>query len=118
MLGAHVRLSIARHGRTGWRWTMLLTAEDDAFAAAVEFRTDDDGRGTWMRMVGDSDDAWEMVTSPEWRAYPADETEARMEIAQVSILAAADLVRAAQQAPERRHEGARELTWMPVAGTC
>jgi len=30
---------------------MLLTSDDDAVATAAEFRSDEDGRGTWMRMV-------------------------------------------------------------------
>ncbi|MCW2238898.1 hypothetical protein [Azospirillum canadense] len=86
-----VRLSIARHGRAGWKWTMLLTSEDDdACTAAAEFRSGEDGRGTWMRMIGDRD--WTMVTPPEERTYPTDEQEAHREIAQVCAQAAAQFV--------------------------
>lgn len=86
-----VRLSIARHGRAGWKWTMLLTSEDDdACTAAAEFRSGEDGRGTWMRMIGDWD--WTMVTAPEDRTYPTDEEEAHREIAQVCAHAAAQFI--------------------------
>ncbi|HEY0835593.1 MAG TPA: hypothetical protein VGE72_16950 [Azospirillum sp.] len=92
---ANIRLSINRHGPSGWRWTMLLTTDDDAdFAVAAEFRTGEDGRGTWMRLIGEPEDAWTLVTPPDQRAYPADAAAARREIEQVCVAAATDLVRA------------------------
>ncbi|WP_431858720.1 hypothetical protein [Azospirillum sp.] len=110
-----IRLSITRHGVSGWRWTMLLTSEDDAVAAAAEFRSGVDGRGTWMRMVGDAE--WAMVTAPEKRTYPADEEEARAEIAEVCVGAAAELVRRGGPSKGRdlRHD---DLAGMVPAGSC
>lgn len=110
-----IRLSITRHGVSGWRWTMLLTSEDDAVAAAAEFRSGEDGRGTWMRMVGDAE--WTMVTPPEQRTYPADEADARAEIAEVCVGAAAELMK--RGVPPRStdpHHG--DLAAMVPAGTC
>ena len=110
-----IRLSITRHGVSGWRWTMLLTSEEDAVAAAAEFRSGEDGRGTWMRMLGDAD--WMMVTPPEQRTYPADEEEARAEIAQVCVGAAAELVK--RREPSQSTVPRRgDLAAMVPAGTC
>ncbi|NUB04631.1 hypothetical protein FW320_00270 [Azospirillum sp. Vi22] len=110
-----IRLSITRHGVSGWRWTMLLTSDDDALAAAAEFRSGEDGRGTWMRMVGDAE--WAMVTAPEKRTYPADEEEARAEIAEVCVGAAAELVRRGVPLKGRdpHHDNLAEMV---PAGSC
>ena len=110
-----IRLSITRHGVSGWRWTMLLTSEDDAVATAAEFRSGEDGRGTWMRMIGDSE--WMMVMPPERRTYPADEAEARAEIAQVCVGAAVELARRGiPSTGTDPHHG--DLAAMSPAGTC
>jgi len=94
---------------------MLLTSDDAAVAAAAEFRSGEDGRGTWMRMVGDSE--WMMVTPPERRTYPADEAAARAEIAQVCVGAAAELVSCGLPSTGRDpHHG--DLAAMTPAGTC
>ena len=110
-----IRLSITRHGVSGWRWTMLLTSDDNTMTVAAEFRSAEDGRGTWMRMVGDAD--WTMVTPPERRQYPADEEEARAEIAEVCVGAAAELVRRGirRHGMESKHN---DLAAMAPAGTC
>lgn len=110
-----IRLSIARHGVSGWRWTMLLTSHDDVATAAAEFRSGEDGRGTLMRMVGDAE--WIMGSSPEARTYPASEEHARAEIAEVCVGAAAELMRGGihRQGTNKRHG---DLAAMVPAGTC
>lgn len=115
-----VRLSIARYGRAGWAWTMLLTSEDDdSCTAAAEFRSGEDGRGTWMRMIGDRD--WSMVTAPEDRSYPADEEEAHREIAQVCAQAAARFIEQGK-GKGKGWTGATaeafDLAHAPTAGSC
>ncbi|HYG87153.1 MAG TPA: hypothetical protein VD978_12915 [Azospirillum sp.] len=109
-LRATIRLSITRYGAAGWRWTMLLAKEDSAFSVAVEFRSGEDGRGTWMRMIGDRD--WHLVSSPDQRIYSQDEDEARAEIEQVCAAAAVDLVRSVRRRPSM------DLARMPPMGTC
>lgn len=112
---ANIRLSIARHGASGWRWTMLLTTDEDTgFAVAAEFRTGEDGRGTWMRLIGEPEEAWTLLTPPDRRSYPADPEAARSEIEQVCVAAATDLVRAHRE--ERGAAG--DLAAMRPMGTC
>ncbi|HYH22327.1 MAG TPA: hypothetical protein VD995_27270 [Azospirillum sp.] len=115
---ANIRLSIVRHGSCGWRWTMLLTTDEDTdFAVAAEFRTGEDGRGTWMRLIGEPEEAWTLVTPPERRSYPADPEAARSEIEQVCVAAATDLVRAHRgERPSAGPHG--ELAAMRPMGTC
>ena len=113
-----VRLSITRHGRSGWRWTMLLTSDDDSYAVAAEFQSDEDGRGTWMRMIGE--DEWAMITPPEERAYPLEEKAAHAEIAQVCAQAATELVGRAQGAVPARTADRKtaDLADLEPMGSC
>lgn len=118
-----IRLSIARHGRAGWQWTMSLAGQGLEGDAMAEFRSDEDGCGTWMRMSGDAD--WVMVTPPDERSYPMDETAARAEITEVCIGAASELVRRAPGGGVRlvarvdtSDPRTRDLALMAPMGTC
>lgn len=108
---ASLRLSIAPHGHAGWCWTMEIDTED-GFAVMAEFRSGPDGRGSWIRMAGEPDEAWTMVMPPEQRRFPTDADEAREEIEQLCVAVAADLVRVA-----RARQGT-DLEFMRIAGTC
>lgn len=111
-----IRLSIARYGRAGWRWTMLLTSDDDVHATAAEFRSDEDGRGTWMRMIGEVE--WLMVTPPDKRSYPADAQEARDEITQFCAYAAAEIIGPRGGVVGGAPSWAADLATAQPAGTC
>lgn len=119
---ANIRLSIARHGTAGWRWTMLLTTEEDDFAVGAEFRTGEDGRGTWMRLIGEPDEAWTLVSPPAQRVYSPDAETARAEIEQVCVAAATDLVRAHRLVRVADHRVADHrgggLETMQTVGSC
>lgn len=101
------QIAVDRNGRPGY----APASRDSAFSAAVEFRSGEDGRGTWMRLIGDTD--WQLVSPPDQRTYPTDEDEARLEIEQVCIAAAANLIRSFRAPPP-----GNDLAWMLPAGHC
>ncbi len=109
-----LRLSITRHGVAGWRWTMLLADENSLFPLAAEFRSGEDGRGTWMRMIGEQD--WLLVTPPDQRAYPDHEDEAKAEIEQVCLDAAVNLIAAGAGGFQRRPQ--IDLARVSPMGSC